>query len=321
LKSVYTLGYFSAQAMPNTINPFLTRAAASARPQSASQIGLGCVTFGREIDRSAAFAMMDHAVAHEITLFDTAAAYGSGASERIVGEWLASRAARAQVALATKVLPPYTPDTMESAVDASLHRLSVESVDLLFLHRWDETAGDVATLRALDGLVCSGRVGAIGASNFSSEQLARILEFQTDAGLVPFRAVQNIHNFAVRGVDTAMREICTRHEIAIITYSPLGAGFLTGKHEEGVQAGSRFDIIPGHQDVYFNELSRSRLARLRDVASRTCESMIQLALAWALHQPQVATVLVGGRTTAHLDQARQAQALGASEILRELDRP
>jgi aryl-alcohol dehydrogenase-like predicted oxidoreductase len=116
-----------------------------------------------------------------------------------------------------------------------------------------------------------------------------------------------------------MREICAQNEIAIVTYSPLGAGFLTGKHEAGVQPGSRFDIIPGHQDVYFNEQSRGRLARLREVAARSGESMIQLALAWALHQPQVATVLVGGRTPAHLDQARQARAFKLPELLHELD--
>src|SRR5688572_24256299 len=118
-----------------------------------SELGLGCVTFGREIDRAGAFAMMDQALAHEMRLFDTAAAYGNGASERIIGEWLASRTARSRVTLATKVLPPYSPAELEAAVGACLHRLGVESVDVLFLHRWHEILGDAGTLRTLDGLV------------------------------------------------------------------------------------------------------------------------------------------------------------------------
>jgi aryl-alcohol dehydrogenase-like predicted oxidoreductase len=263
--------------------------------------------------------MMDRALKHRISFFDTAVAYGGGASEKAVGEWMASRDVRNQLALATKILPPYSPATIEEAVAGSLQRLGTGFVDLLYLHRWDETAADAAVLRSLDALVKSGRVRALGASNFTVPQLSRILDLQADLGAAPMRALQNIHNLAVRSIDDSTRQLCARHRIAVVGYSPLGAGFLTGKHDQGVQPGSRFDIIPGHQNVYFNDLARKRLSRLREVAASSGFPMTQLALAWALHQPAIAAVLVGGRTTAHLDQALQACSFPAPRLLRELE--
>lgn len=287
--------------------------------ESLPTLGLGCVTFGREIDRDASFGMMDYALAHGITFFDTAAAYGSGASETIVGEWIAARASRTRVTLATKILPPYSPPSVEASLSESLHRLGVDAVDVLFLHRWDETVADPDVLRALDALVVNGRVRTLGASNFSHAQLERALGIQDNLGLRRFRALQNIHNLAVRGIDDATRNLCRREKITIVAYSPLGAGFLTGKHDSGVQPGSRFDIIPGHQNVYFNATAQRRLAQLKSVAASTGEPLTRLALAWALHQPQIDVVLVGGRTPAHLDQALQARTLSAPAVLRDLD--
>ena len=288
-------------------------------PSIPSRLGLGCVTFGREIERDASFAMMDHALEHGISFFDTAVAYGSGASERVVGEWVASRNARNQIFLATKILPPYSPGAIEEAVAGSLQRLGTNFVDLLYLHRWDESAVDATVLRSLDTLVKSGRVRALGASNFTVPQLSRVLDLQADLGAAPIRALQNVHNLAVRSIDAATRQLCMRHRVAIVGYSPLGAGFLTGKHDQGVQPGSRFDIIPGHQNVYFNDLARKRLSRLKEVSERSGFPMTQLALAWALHQPEIAAVLVGGRTTAHLDQALQARSFPVLQLLRELE--
>ena len=264
------------------------------------------MTFGREIDAAGAAAMMDHAVARGITFFDTAAAYGGGASETIVGQWLRDRRNRHSITLATKILPPYAPGAMDAVLHTSLDRLGVASIDLLFLHRWDATAENEATLRALDRLVQTGRVRRLGASNFTAEQLERSLALQSGIA-------------QVRGIDPALGQLCASGGIELITYSPLGAGFLTGKHEGGVQPASRFDIIPGHQGVYFNDLARARLARLKVVSARSGIPMATLALAWALRQPQVGTVLVGGRNVTQLDQAFQARSFADSEWLRALD--
>lgn len=285
-----------------------------------SRLGLGCVTFGREIDRPAAFALADHAVARGITRFDTAAAYGGGASETILGQWLSAAGPRSGLVVETKLLPPYSPAAIAAALDASLSRLRLDAVDTLYLHRWDDSALNPATLRTLDAAVRAGRVRALGVSNVSAPELARILTRQADLGLSPVRTLQNIHNFAVRGIDPAIRALCARHHLEIATYSPLGAGFLTGKHDAGVQAGSRFDLIPGHQSVYFNPDARRHLAILRDLSAETGVPMTTLALAWAQRQPQIDTVLVGGRTVAHLDQALAARTFADMPLLQELDR-
>jgi 1-deoxyxylulose-5-phosphate synthase len=267
----------------------------SSRPR----IGLGCVTFGREIDEAASLALLDHAFARGVTHFDTATAYGGGASETILGKWLASRKPEG-ITVATKILPPY--DRID--ITPSLKRLCVEQIDLLYLHQWHETALQAGA--ALEKLP----VRRFGASNVTLEQLRAL-------GL-RFRVIQNNHNLAVREVSDELRDYCAANDIAIVTYSPLGAGFLTGKHQNGVQAGSRFEIVPGHQNVYFHEAAYQRLARLEAIAKRTGHSQSHLALAWALHQQGIDTVLVGGRTPAHLDQAFAALEFDDAALLSEL---
>lgn len=264
------------------------------------RIGLGCVTFGREIDEAASFALLDHALERGVTHFDTASAYGGGASETILGKWLFSRKPKG-ITIATKILPPY--DHID--ITPSLKRLGVDQIDLLYLHQWHETAPQVgAVLEKLP-------VKRFGASNVTLDQLRT---------LGPrFRVIQNNQNLAVSDVTDEMRDYCAANHIAIVTYSPLGAGFLTGKHQNGVQAGSRFEIVPGHQNVYFHEAAYQRLARLEAVAKRSGHSQAHLALAWALHQPGIDTVLVGGRTPAHLDQAFAALAFEDAALWRELD--
>lgn len=264
-----------------------------------ARIGLGCVTFGREIDEAASFALLDHALERGITHFDTAAAYGGGASERILGKWLASRKP-VNITIATKILPPY--DRMDIA--DSLRRLGVDHIDLLYLHQWHDTA-----LKAADALE-NLPVRRFGASNVTLDQL-RDLEPR-------FSVIQNNHNLAVSEVNDKLRDYCATNDIAIVTYSPLGAGFLTGKHQSGVQAGSRFEIIPGHQQVYFHEAAYQRLARIEAIAKRTGHSQAHLALAWALHQPGIACTLIGGRTPAHIDQAFVALDFDDAAVLSEL---
>ena len=264
--------------------------------------------------------MMDHAWARGITVFDTAAAYGDGASERVIGAWLAARQPDpAALVVATKLLPPYTPEHVAASVAGSLARLGRASLDLLFLHRWDASAETPAALTALASLVRTGKVRALGGSNFSAEQLARVLQLQRDRGLTPLSVLQNNHNLAIRGVDAELKQLCAAAGIAIMTFSPLGAGFLTGKHRAGVQAGSRFELITGHQQLYFQAAAFRRLARLDAVAARTGRPQVELALAWALHQPQIATVLIGGRTPAQLDQAFAALGVNDPFLLAELE--
>jgi aryl-alcohol dehydrogenase-like predicted oxidoreductase len=284
------------------------------------RIGLGCATFGREIDADTAFALMDHAVARGVMHFDTAAAYSNGLSETIVGAWLASRRpAPGTVLVATKIKPPYTPDAIAGAIAASRERLGGAPIELLYLHQWNHELVNPASLAALDAAIRRGEVRAMGASNLNANQLGALLALQEQDGLSPLQVLQNNHNFAVRDVDTTLLELCAHAGMALVTYSPLGAGFLTGKHRKGVEPGSRFDVVPGHQKVYFNPLAWERLTRLETVSQRTGHSLPSMALTWALNQPGPRTVLVGGRSPTQIEQALNALALGRPGWLDDLE--
>ncbi|MBL9216256.1 MAG: aldo/keto reductase [Opitutaceae bacterium] len=284
-----------------------------------SRFGLGCTTFGREIGREAAFAMMDHAVARGINHFDTAAIYGGGESEQMIGDWLASRRpAPGTVLVVTKIYPPFTPALIAATVEQSRRKLGVDRLDALLFHKWADEAAAPPVLAALDAEVRAGRVGALGASNFNAEQFGRVVGLQAEVGGARLQLLQNNQNYAVRHVDDEVRRRCAEVDAAIVTYSPLGAGFLTGKHRRGVEPGSRFSIAPAHQDIYFNDEAWRRLARLEAVAARTGLTSTQLALAWAARQPGVTSVLVGGRTTAQVDQAFAALAIDDPAIWNEL---
>lgn len=283
-----------------------------------SRIGLGCVTFGREIDETAAFVLMDHASRRGVSIFDTAARYSDGLSERIVGRWLHSRRPVANsIAVATKVYPPFTPDLISSSAAMSLERMGLDFVDVLFLHKWDESAEEPEVLRALHALVDKGVVRYLGVSNFDAPQLGRVLQLQSLLGVQRFRLIQNNHNFAVRTVDSELKALCATEGITIVSYSPLGAGFLTGKHTAGVVPGSRFNIMPGHQSIYFTEVAAGRLAQLERIAQRTGLSSEQVALAWVFSESAITTVLVGGRDPSHLDQAFTAMEIADQELFTE----
>lgn len=286
-----------------------------------SRLGLGCVTFGREIDQKTSFTIMDYAFSKGINFFDTAAAYGGGASEQIVGAWMIDRKpTEKSVTIATKVLPPFEPSALRLSVEQSLNRLQTEALDVLYLHRWHESLQSPEPWAVLDSMVQEGKVDALGVSNFNSTQLADALAIQKRAGLTGLKFIQNNHNLAVSDVTDDLKLTCKENDIGIITFSPLGAGFLTGKHQHGVEQGSRFAVMPAHQDIYFNDEAQKRLAKLLEVAARTGYSPMHLALSWAIHQPDVTSVLIGGRTLEHLDQAFEAAKFYSPEIFQELEK-
>jgi aryl-alcohol dehydrogenase-like predicted oxidoreductase len=130
--------------------------------------------------------------------------------------------------------------------------------------------------------------------------------------------VQPNYNLAIRDIEAEMLPLCADQEIGVITYSPLGAGFLTGKYSKSWTApqGTRFDRIPDHWAIYENATSMRRMENLRTKSQETGISMIHLALAWILGQPGITSVLIGSRNTAQIDQAFEAQQMGLSPELR-----
>jgi aryl-alcohol dehydrogenase-like predicted oxidoreductase len=283
-----------------------------------SSIGLGCVTFGREIDEATAFTIMDHAVERGINLFDTAEAYAAGRSEEVVGNWMAERGSRDRIVLATKVNGTLTRERILTSAEESLRRLQTDRVDLFQLHRWDQDTPLEEMLEALDTLVQQGKARYIGCSNYAGWQLCKALWLQDVKGWSRIESVQPIYNLVNREIEQELLPLCADQQVGVVSYSPLGAGFLTGKYRQHgpIPKGSRFDVMPGHTDIYFHRQKWRVMEALRAKSEALGISMIQLALAWALTQPSITTVLAGARTTGHVNQAFEAEAMDMSPELR-----
>lgn len=270
-----------------------------------SSIGLGCVTFGREIDEETSLAVLDQALGRGINLLDTAAVYGEGASEEILGRWMRLRSNRDHVVLATKVSGRLTSDLVVASVEASLKRLATDRIDLLQAHGWDEETPLEETLQAFDSLVRRGLVQFCGCSNWNVTQLERAHSIAAEQGWIPLQSIQPIYNLVDRNIEEGLLEFCSARNIGVLTYSPLGAGFLTGKYRRdgAVPVGTRFDVKPAHQGIYFTEQGFCAMESLRSLADESGEPMARLALAWVLRRDAITSVLVGARTPLHVDQA------------------
>ena len=285
-----------------------------------SRIGMGCVTFGREINEATSFAVADQAYEQGITFFDTADCYAEGASENVLGKWMRDRGVRDNIVLATKVGGPMgddpekkgcSPKHIARSVDESLQRLGVDHIDLYMVHCWDPGVPPLETLQALSKAVDQGKVRYLGCSNYAAWQLCRMLWLAEVNKLPKMQAVQPPYSLVQREIENEMLPLCADQDVGVIAYSPLGAGFLTGKYRKGqpIPAGTRFDVRPGHQPKYLHKAG----FRVVDSLSATSEQMqipmIHLALAWALSRPTVACTLIGARNIDQVDQAFKAWTL------------
>ncbi len=311
-----------------------------------SRLGLGCATFGREIDEASSFRIMDAAWERGITLFDTAESYGGGqarqyrrdwlgvddvrevsgemhSSERILGRWLKSRGVRSKVTIQTKVAANKSESQVREALESSLHRLQTDYIDLYLFHKYDPNVPLEEGLAALDQGEKSGKIRCSGCSNFSADQLSAALGLHREKGLPRLEVIQPIYNLACREIEDDLLPLCRQQKIGVVTYSPLGAGFLAGKYttdHSRIPKGTRFDVIPGHVDIYFHERSFRVVERLRQKSARTALSMVQLAMGWVLHREGVDAVLVGARNLGHLENALRAMQMDyPGEWIAEMD--
>ncbi len=208
-----------------------------------STLALGTMTFGVETDQDGAHAQLDRYLDAGGTLIDTAAVYGAGASERIIGGWLAARpGVRERVVLATKGRFP-TGDGpndvglsrrhLAAALDASLRRLGVESVDLYQVHAYDPLTPLEETLGFLDGAVRAGKVHYVGLSNFTGWQVQKAVDTADFRGLARPVTLQPQYNLLAREIEWEIVPACESTGLGLLTWSPLGGGWLTGKYRPG----------------------------------------------------------------------------------------
>jgi aryl-alcohol dehydrogenase-like predicted oxidoreductase len=262
-------------------------------------VGIGCNNFGRRLDRSGTDVVVRAAMEAGINFFDTADAYGDGASEEYLGEALGSR--RDEVIIATKFGSEMgadpsrsgaSPRWIERAVEDSLRRLGTDRIDLYQLHRPDPQVPIGETLGALDELVKAGKVREIGCSNFSADRLREAEESAREGG-ARFASVQNEYSLLNREPEGEVLPECERQGIAFIPYFPLANGLLTGKYRRGqdAPAGSRLDSARGER--LLTEENLAVVERLLEFSESRGRTILELAFSWLLTRPYVASVIAG----------------------------
>ena len=306
---------------------------------SVSRIVLGCgnfggvgsspAFFGQGIPKNEAARIMDAAWELGITTFDTADAYGGGRSETWIGEWLAAKGpgVRDRISVETKTFNPVAEgddrglagSRILRQIDTSLARLGVERVGVYMAHDFDPDIPQEETLDAFDRLVRAGKVGAVGASNFTAEQLAEAVELSELEGLARYEVVQNSFSLLDAGDSETVLPVCREHGLGYEAFGPLAGGWLTGKYRRGAEypEGSRMTQRPESYLRYATDDVFDGLEAFEREASGRGVSMAGLALAWLLATPDVTAVVVGPTRAEHLEPVKEALALELAPLERD----
>jgi aryl-alcohol dehydrogenase-like predicted oxidoreductase len=299
-----------------------------------STYGLGTMTFGNETDEAGAHAQLDRFVAAGGTFVDTADVYNAGASEEMIGRWLRSRNARADVVLATKGRFPtgerpndvgLSRRHLRSALEASLRRLDVEEIDLYQVHAYDPLTPFDETLRFLDDAVHAGKISYLGLSNFTGWQLQKVVDLADRYSLARPITLQPQYNLLVRQIEWEIVPACQSTGLGILPWSPLGGGWLTGKYsrDSAPTGATRLGENPQRGVEAYDRRSRQDrtwdvVDAVRSVAKQRDASMAQVALAWLVDRPAVSSVILGARTVEQLEDNLGAADLHLSSAQREL---
>lgn len=262
-----------------------------------SVVGLGCNNFGWRIDEAASRLVVEAALDAGVTFFDTADMYGDGASEEFLGRALRDR--RTEAVVATKFghrsgQPERGahPAHIRRAVEASLQRLGTSWIDLYQLHTPDPAVPIADTLGALDDLVTAGKVREVGCSNFTLDQLHEADAVRTPHG-VRFASVQNHFSMLERS-DAAVVAACAEEGRAYLPYFPLASGMLTGKYRVGRDAPHGTRIADGGRYApILNPENLATVERLADFAEVRGAGVLDVAFAWLLDHPAIASVIAG----------------------------
>ena len=277
-----------------------------------SRLGLGTLTWGRDTDEHEARDQLIAFTEAGGTLLDTAAGYGDGASEELIGSLLGDVVHRDDVVLATKAGVSRARGARETNVsrgylmttlDASLRRLGVDHVDLWQVHVWSDDVPLEETLTALDLAVTSGRASYVGVSNYTGWQSARAATWQSAVpGRATLASTQVEYSLLNRSAESEVIPAAEHLGLGVLPWSPLGRGVLTGKYRTGTPADSR--AASPHFSNFVGNYLNERSARVVEAVARAADGLswspIEVALAWVRDRPGVTAPIVGARTAAQL---------------------
>jgi aryl-alcohol dehydrogenase-like predicted oxidoreductase len=307
-----------------------------------SELCFGAMTFGGrgywknvgQVQQTEADELVGMALGAGINFFDTANVYSEGWSEEILGKALGDR--RKEVVLATKVrgrmgqLPNdvgLSRKHLLDSCDASLRRLGTDWIDLYQVHSFDPRTPLEETLRTLDDLVRAGKIRYIGASNYTGWQLMKALAISDAQHLERFVTLQALYSLISRDLELELVPLSLDQKLGILPWSPLGAGFLTGKYRRGKprpQGARRSDAE--HQFLQFDEDKGFDIVdELEKIAGSHGATIAQAALNYLLRKPGVTSVIIGATTAAQLADTLKTTAweMTAEEVARldALSRP
>ena len=287
-----------------------------------SEICLGTMTFGNQIDEAESIKLMKSAMAAGVNFIDTADMYVDGRTEEIVGKGL--KGERHSVVLATKVgswrSGPSVNDVglsrkhIMQGIEDSLRRLGTDYIDLYYAHVPDNATPIEETLRAMDDLIHQGKVRYTGCSNFLAWELCKALWMGDRYHLARFECVQPPYNLIIRDMESELLPLCASEEVGICVFNPLAGGLLTGKHDPSKPPakGTRFSNErqgKGYSDRYWLASNFEAVARFKEITQKHGRSMAQFALAWILNNETITSVICGTNSIKQLEEN-----LGAVEV-------
>jgi len=286
-----------------------------------SRLGLGTMTWGRDTDEHEARDQLIAFAEAGGTLVDTAAGYGDGASEELIGTLIGDVVARDEVVLATKAgihrrtgarVTDTSRGSLLTTLDASLKRLGVDHVDLWQVHVWTDETPVEETLSALDLAVTSGRASYVGVSNYTGWQTAQAATWQRAVpGRVPLASTQVEYSLLNRHVEHEIVPAARALGLGVLPWSPLGRGVLTGKYRTGTPSDSRAatEHFAGFVGAYLDERGRGIVEAVARAGDGLGWSPLEVSLVWVRDRPGVTAPIVGARTAAQLKGA-----LGIEEL-------
>ena len=294
-----------------------------------SRLGLGTMTWGRDTDEHEAAEQLRFYLDAGGNFVDTAAVYGNGDAERVLGGFLGVMVPRDQIIIATKAgisfksgerVVDNSRTSLIADLDRSLSHLRTEYVDLWQIHTWDEKTPLEEVLSALDYAVSTGKARHVGISNFAGWQLARSVTLQNPIfGKAPIISAQNEYSLLNRKIEREILSASRELGVGALAWSPLGRGVLTGKYRSGLPSDSRgaSPHFSSFIEPYLDERSRKIVEAVMVASDGLGLSPLEVSLAWVRDCPGVTSAIIGARTGAQLRGALSAESVTLPVPVRE----
>lgn len=288
-----------------------------------SEVGLGTLTFGKQVDQKSANEIVRYAYDHGVNYFDTADVYEGGRSEEILGK--AIHSIRKDIVLASKVGLPFGkgPNTkglsrkrIIRSAEESLKRLDTDYLDIYYLHAPDSETEIEETIDTVNDLIREGKILYYAVSNYAAWQIGDIEWTARTRDKSRPIATQNVHNLLTRDIEQELVPYLEKHKLGLFIYNPIAGGLLSGKYDNMSQLfeNTRFSLKKNYQERYWNEANFDAIRKLSTAAKQEGVTILELALKWLQERTYVTSTILG---VSKIEQLKQNLSVYESEALSE----